>query len=67
MTGKERPGPALTHGINEPQSEVVCVANSRQLVAFGDVVEREEVDEAEVSQDVDQCACFGQFAGAMRM
>ena len=48
--------PSARHRLEDPQAQVVGEANLRQVVALGQVVEREEVDEREVAQHVDDRA-----------
>ena len=49
----ERVEPAAPHRLEQPEPQVVREADLGQVVALGEVVEREEVDERQVAQDVD--------------
>ena len=57
--------PAAPHRLEDPEAEVVREADLRQLVALRQVVEREEVDERQIAQDVDDgAASIGVADGA---
>ena len=52
----QRVEPAAAHRLQDPEAEIVGEPDLRQVVALGQVVEREEVDGREVAKDVDDRA-----------
>ncbi len=52
----QRVEPAAPHRLEDPEPQLVGEPDLRQVVALGQVVEREEVDGGEVAQDVDDRA-----------